>query len=401
MKEKQDRIAEILRRGVEQIIVRRNLERKLRHGQKLRVKHGIDPTGPKIHIGRAFHFWKLKDFQDLGHQVVLIIGDFTAQIGDASDKQSKRPILTEKQIKENMKDYLPQIGKILDLKKTEVHYNSEWLNKLSALELLKLTMNFTAQQMIQRHNFKQRWEQGKEIGLHELSYPVLQGYDSVAIKADLEIGGSDQLFNFKVGRKMQEIFGQEPQDIMTHKMLIGLDGRKMSTSWGNVVNIIDEPNDMFGKIMSMKDEIMPDYFQLATRLSQEEIQKILKQEPRQAKTRLAGEIVALYHGQSAAQKAEKEFNKIFKEKKIPDKMPEIQVSALPNQQTDLRYQLSDLLMIIKLASSKTEAKRLIRQGGIKIDGKVIKDPQKEIKIKNSTIVQKGKRWFVRLKVKNP
>ena len=318
---------EILERGIEQVIDKKNLLKKLKSGKKLRIKLGIDPTGPKIHLGRAIQLWKLRNFQDLGHQIVFIIGDFTGQIGDASDKQAMRKPLTEEEIKENLRTYKKQIGKILDLKKVEFHRNSEWLSKLKIKDFLSLAMSFTAQQMIQRRNFRERWEQNKPIGLHELSYPLLQGYDSVMIKADVEIGGFDQLFNLKMGREMQRIFGQPPQDIMTSQMLYGLDGRKMSTSWGNVINITDNPRNMYGKIMSMKDELIEDYLKLTTRFPLKKIEKIkkdLKEEklnPKEAKSILAKEIIKMYHSKKAGETAEKEFNRVFREKKLPLKIP--------------------------------------------------------------------------------
>ncbi len=369
--------------------------KKLCSGKQLRIKHGIDPTGPKIHLGRATQFWKLKAFQDLGHKIVLIIGDFTAQIGDASDKNAMRRSLSQKEIKENMKDYAKQIGKILDLKKTELHYNSEWLNKLSARDLLNLEMNFTAQQMIRRRNFKERWEQGRAIGIHELNYPLLQGYDSVAVKADLEIGGSDQLFNLKTGREIQKIFGQKPQEIITLKMLLGLDGRKMSTSWGNIISIIDEPNQMYGKVMSMKDELIPEYFELCTSFPLKEIEGIKKNlkskklNPRDVKAKLAREIVALYCGKNSAQKAESEFNKVFKERKLPSAITAVSIS----QKT---LNILDLLVKTKLAHSKSEARRLVIQKGVKIDGKVQDDWRKTIEIKKGLVIKAGKRKFVKI-----
>jgi len=237
---------------------------------------GIDPTGPKIHLGRATALLKLKDFQELGHKIILIIGNFTAQIGDASDKDSLRRPLTEDEIKKNLETYLIQIGKILDINKVQVCYNEQWLSVLKLRTLLSLSMNFTAQQMIQRRNFKERWEAGKPIGLHEMFYPILQGYDSVAVNADIEIGGFDQLFNLKIGREVQKFFGMEPQDIMTLKMIYGLDGRKMSTSWGNVINILDEPNLMFDKIMSLKDNLIINYFECCTRVPIEQVKKYEK-----------------------------------------------------------------------------------------------------------------------------
>ena len=380
------KIKEILSRGVEEIIKKESLLKKLRAGKKLRIKHGIDPTGPKIHIGRASQLWKLRAFQELGHQIVLIIGDFTAQVGDAADKQIMRKHLSEKEVKENMKDYKKQIAKILDMKKIELHYNSKWLNKLKIKDLLHLKMKFTAQQMIQRRNFKERWNQGKAIGLHELDYPLFQGYDSVAIKADVEIGGFDQLFNLKVGREVQKIFGQPSQDIMTLKMLSGLDGRKMSTSWGNVINITDAPNNIYGKIMSMKDELIENYFELCTKISLKG-----KLNPRDAKARLAKEIVSTYYNKRTAEQAEKEFNRVFREKKLPLKIPIFKTSKKV-------YPILDILFDSKLVSSKSEAKRLILQKAVKIDNVMFANWKEKISLKNSMIIKAGKRKFIKIKL---
>jgi len=390
------KIKEVLSKGVEEIIEKKSLEKKLKSGKRLRIKHGIDPTGPRIHIGRACQIWKLKEFQELGHQIVLIFGDFTAQIGDASDKTSMRKPLTEKEVKENMRDYKRQIGMILDMKKVETRYNSEWLKKLTWKEKLSLSMNFTAQQMIQRRNLKERWDSSKPIGLHELDYPLLQGYDSVAVKADVEIGGFDQLFNLEVGREVQRIFKQPPQDIMILKMLFGLDGRKMSTTWGNVINITDKPNEMYGKIMSMKDELIGDYFELTTKVPMKKISEIKKQlkdkilNPRDAKIKLAKEIVKLYYGEKKADEAGKEFNRIFKEKKLPSKVPEVKFikESLP---------ILDLIFNSNLASSKSQAKRLILEKGVRINGKLITDWKEKIKLENGMIISIGKRKFVKIK----
>ena len=388
-----EKIKDILERGVEEIIDKQHLEKQLKSGKKLRVKFGIDPTGPKIHIGRAIILWKLRAFQDLGHRIVLIIGDFTSQVGDASDKNSMRKCLTEKEIKENMKDYEKQIGKILDLKKIEVRYNSEWLGTLTFKKFLDIAKNFTAQQMIQRRNFKERWDSENPIGLHELAYPIMQGYDSVAIKAAVELGGFDQLFNLMIGRDMQKIFNQKPQDIMVMTMLNGLDGRKMSTSWGNVITIVDEPNDMFGKIMSMKDELIGDYFELCTRLPIEEIEKIKKEtaNPRDLKARLAKEIVALYHGERTAQQAKTEFENVFQRKELPSEMSEWQVKKGD-------YNILDLLFESGLTPSKAEAKRMVLGGAVEINGQQETDWQEIIKVKNNMTIQIGKRKFVRMKV---
>lgn len=389
------KIKELLTRNVETIIKKESLLKKLKRGKRLRIKHGVDPTGSNIHIGRAISFWKLKDFQDMGHQIVLIIGDFTAQIGDASDKLSMRQPLAEKEIKSNLKTYLKQISKILDLKKTEIHYNSKWLAKLKARDLTKLAMGFTVYQAINRRNFKQRFGAKKPIGLHEILYPLYQGYDSVAIKADVEIGGFDQLFNFIAGRKIQELYGQEPQDIMTFKLLYGLDGRKMSTSWGNVVNVTDSPDEQYGKVMSMKDNLMINFLELATKIPLPEIEKIKKElksgriNPRDVKARLAREIVSLYCGQEKAKKAEKEFERVFKERKTPSKVLKIPIK-------EKQLNILDLLVKTKLASSKSEAKRLILQKGVRIDNQVQQDWQKLIKIKKGTIIQMGKRKFAKI-----
>ncbi|HOK00828.1 MAG TPA: tyrosine--tRNA ligase [Candidatus Pacearchaeota archaeon] len=389
------KIKELISKGVEEIIEKKSLVQKLKSGKKLRVKLGIDPTGPKIHIGRALQFQKLKQFQELGHQIILIIGDFTAQIGDASDKQAMRKPLSEKEIKENMKSYKEQIGKIINLEKTEIHYNSEWFNKMKLKEIISLAMNFTAQQMIQRKNFKERWDSNKPIGLHELLYPLLQGYDSVMVKADIEIGGSDQLFNLKTGREIQKIFNQPQQDIITLKMLYGTDGRKMSTSWGNIITIIDKPFDIFGKIMSMKDELIPHYLELCTDIPLKEIKKIEKDlsskkvNPKEIKIKLAKEIIKNYYNKKEADEAEKEFNKIFVKKEIPTKTKEIKIN-------EKNIPFLDLLVKTGLASSKSEAKRLILQNAVKIDNKVLNDWKKNIEIKKGMIIQVGKRKFIKI-----
>jgi len=395
---KEEKINNLLSRGVEEIIERDSLIKKLKSGKKLRIKHGIDPTGPKIHLGRALQFWKLKEFQDLGHQVVLIIGDFTALIGDASDKSSQRRPLSEKEIEENMKDYQKQIGKILDLKKTEIHRNSEWHNKTSLKEIIKIAQHFTAQQMIHRRNFQERWERKNPISIAELLYPILQGIDSLKIKADVEIGGSDQLFNLKVGREIQEMFAQEPQDIMTLELLPGLDGEKMSTSKGNTINILDPAKEMFGKLMSMKDEMIEVYLKLYPSLSEEEKEELLNLlknksvNPRDIKEKLAFSITKLYWGEKEAQKAKEDFEIIFRKKEIPN---EISI-FLTNK---IKYPILDLLFDAKLAKSKSEAKRLILQKGVEIDNQLKKDWKEIVEIKDGMVIKVGKRNFVKIKIK--
>jgi len=399
MKTDSKKIEEVLTRGVEKIIDEKHFRDALLSGKKLRIKHGVDPTGDKIHLGRATQLWKLKQFQDLGHKIVLIIGDFTALIGDPSDKPEGRKSLTEKDIKKNMRAYLDQFAKILDIKKTEVHYNSEWFSKMPLKEFLSLASAFSVQQLVQRRNFKERWTKKEPISLKEITYPLLQGYDSVMLKADVELGGYDQLFNLNSGRDIQRLFEQKPQDVITLKMLYGLDNRKMSTSWGNVVNIVDSPNEMYGKLMSMKDETIADYFELCTPISKEELAEIKKQlkegnvNPKDLKVKLALLIVSLYHGKTASQKAEKEFKKIFKNKELPS---DIKTFFAPKN----IYPIAELLASLELAKSKTGARRLIEQGGVKIDSKIEKDFRRNIKVKEGMIVQVGKRKFARLTKKD-
>jgi len=391
----QKKINELLTRGVETIIEKKSLLKKLKSGKKLRVKHGIDPTGPNIHVGRAISFWKLREFQELGHQAVLVIGDFTACIGDASDKMTMRRPLTRPEVKRNLATYLDQIGKILDLKKTEIHYNSEWLDKLKAQELVELAMHFTVYQMINRRNFRERFEAKKPIGLHEILYPLFQGYDSMMVRADIEIGGFDQLFNFIIARKIQEIYHQKPQDIITFKLLYGTDGRKMSTTWGNVINISDSPQEQYGKVMSIRDDLIINYFEMLTKVPLKEVKDIKKAlslgklSPREAKARLAREIVKLYYGEKEALRAEKEFERVFKEKKLPSKIKAISLK-------EKKMNICDLLKKTGLVSSKSEAKRLIVQKGVRIDGQLQDNWQREIEIKKGMIIQVGKRKFVKI-----
>jgi tyrosyl-tRNA synthetase len=391
--ERDERIRHLLSRAVERIEKKEHLASALRSGTKLRIKHGIDPTGPKIHIGRAVVLWKLREFQELGHTIQLVIGDFTAQIGDPSDKLSKRPFLTKAQIKANLKSYLPQIGKILDLTKVEVHYNSTWLQKLGFREILDLAELFTASQMLRRRNFAERFDKDQEITLREFMYPIMQGYDSVALKADVEIGGSDQLFNLLAGRKIQEAYGQKPQDILTTEMLIGTDGRKMSTSWGNVVNIVDSPNEQFGKLMAMHDDQIFEYFRLATNVSEEDMEKQKRalsggMNPKDVKMELARIIVARYHGEKKAATAATHFDSLFAKKEIPDDIPELPVSS-PLTVLDLVFQAG-------VSKSKSDARRLIEQGGFSIDGEQMRDPHSTFSPKKGSVIRLGKKSFFRI-----
>lgn len=385
-----EKVEELLSRGIEDCFVKEDLKKDLLSGRQLRIKFGIDPTGPKIHIGRAIPLRKLRQFQLLGHQIVLIIGDFTAQIGDPSDKLAKRPMLTREVIEQNMRDYKAQIGKIIDIDKVEFVYNSDWLRPLGFQEICQLAESFTVQQMVARRNFADRIENGEEVSLRELMYPLMQGYDSVAINADVEIGGFDQLFNLKAGRYIQKHYGKKEQNVLTVQMLEGTDGRKMSTSWGNIITIVDEPNDMYGKIMSLKDELIIKYFTLTTDLSLKEIQLIEKaiasgENPKIHKMRLAREIVTMYHSEKAAAKAEEQFESVFAKGALPETMPEISHTV-----TDVAQELKKIALI----ESKSEWARLIKEGAISLhEGDVLTDTKWVPK--EPCVLKIGKRRFVR------
>lgn len=391
----QNQIDEVLDRAVEDIIVRQDLEKKLQSGKILRVKHGVDPTTKDLHLGHAVAYWKMKQLQDMGHQIVFLIGDFTGRFGDPTEKLSDRKLRPKQEVKELAEKYLKQVGKILDLDKTEVRYNSDWYDKMSAEELLKLMSSFTVMRMLERDMFQQRIKRGLDIRLHDPVYPVLQGYDSVILKSDMTVCGSDQIFNELRGRDLQTEFKQKPQDILAVQLLPGTDGhQKMSQSLGNEIGLDDEPNEKYGKIMSIPDNLITVYFKLTTLVPLKEIDSIAKDlqsqsvNPRDIKARLAKEVVTLYHGQDEAKKAAKEFDQIFKDKGRPSKIEEKKVSS---------SNVLDVLVETKLASSKSEAKRLIEQGGIKIDNQIVKDWRKTITIKDNMIIQAGKRKFIKLK----
>jgi len=386
-----EQIEDLLTRGVSEVIDIDHLRKRLLSGEKLRIKLGIDPTSPNIHLGRAVTLLKLKDFQDLGHQIIFIIGDFTGEIGDTSDKESERPMLLEEEIKKNIKTYIKQVGKILDIDKTEIYFNSKWLKKIGYTEIGSQANQFSLAEFIGRDNIKKRLKLGKRISLRELLYPLMQGYDSVVVKADLEMGGTDQRFNLLAGRTLQSHYKQQPQDILMMNLILGRDGRKMSSSWGNTINIFDEADDMFGKVMSIPDELIISYFEHCTRIPPKQIREYIKQlevdtvNPRDIKVKLAKEITTIYWGKANAQKAKENFNSIFQKKEIPDKILE---QKLANKN------IIDVLFRSGLAQSKGEARRLIKQKGIKINEKIIDSIDKIVK--NGDIIQKGKRYFLKI-----
>lgn len=389
-----DAIQDILTRGTQEVIDRGNLEAALKSKKKLRVKLGIDPTSPNIHIGRAVVLWKLRAFQELGHRTVFIVGDFTGLIGDTSDKESERPMLTEAEIKKNLKTYFDQAFKILDKKKTETHYNSEWLKKLGFMEIAKMANLFGLHEFESRDVIARRMKAGKRVSFHELMYPLMQGYDSVAVKADVELGGTDQRFNLLAGRTIQPLYKQKPQDILMTEIMEGTDGRKMSSSWGNVINITDEAENMFGKVMSIPDSLIKKYFTLATRVPLPEVNEIIKSNnnPRDQKLILAEKIIKLYHGSQKAQSAKQAFVSQFSKGELPQDLPAV------NMQTGF-YPVSGTLVSLGLAKSKSEARRLIEQGGVKIDGQVVA-AEFDVEVNNvPKLFQVGKRKFKKVQGK--
>ncbi|MDI6822219.1 MAG: tyrosine--tRNA ligase [Actinomycetota bacterium] len=397
----------IITRSTEEILPLEDLKAKLTRSLKektpLTVKFGVDPTSPDLHLGHAVILRKLKTFQELGHRVVLLIGDFTARIGDPSERSVTRPQLGAEQVRKNAKTYTDQAFKILDRARTVIDYNSRWFGKMTFEEILKLSAKFTVAQMLVRDDFGKRYSEGFPIGLHEFLYPVMQAYDSIVLHADIEIGGTDQIFNMLAGRDLQRESGQEPQVVITMPILEGIDGKqKMSKSLGNHVGLTDPPEEMFGKIMSVPDELMIKYFYLTTDLLNGEIEQInqgLEQgtlHPAKAKRRLAREVVTLYHGHSAAEWAEREFDTIFKEKELPSQIPEVLVSR--ELLKDKKIWIVRLITSVGFAKTGSEARRLIQQGGVKLNGKVIQSPDIDIEIKDGYILQVGKRKFTRLKL---
>ena len=396
----------LLLRGVAEIISEKELEEKLIQARKerrpLRVKAGFDPTAPDLHLGHTVLIQKLKHFQDLGHEVYFLIGDFTGMIGDPSGKSETRPALSREQVLANAETYKEQIFKILDPEKTKVVFNSEWMGKMSAMDLIKLCAHYTVARMLEREDFQKRFSSGRPISIHEFIYPLIQGYDSVALKADVELGGTDQKFNLLVGRELQRDFGQTPQVIMMMPLLEGLDGvQKMSKSLGNYVGITEPPNDMFGKLMSISDELMWRYYELLSDLSLYELkqlkEKVAKGEehPKEVKKRLAMEIVARFHSKEAAQRAAEEFERVFKKRELPEDIEEIHV-----QWSQEKIWLPKLLQLTGLVKSTSEGKRLLQQGGVKIDGEKITSQEAELAVGAEYIIQVGKRRFKRVKLES-
>ena len=396
-----------IKRGTVEIIPEEGLKAKLKKsqesGQRLRIKLGIDPTAPDIHLGFAVVLRKMRQFQDLGHQVVLIIGDFTASIGDPSGKSETRPMLTAEQIRANAETFASQFWLILDRDKTTLTFNGDWLGKMTFGDVVRETSRVTVARILERDDFQKRLAEERAIGLHELLYPIAQALDSVEVKADVEMGGTDQRFNILMGRDLQELHGQEPQVALFMPILVGLDGvQKMSKSLGNYVGITEEPKDMFGKIMSISDDMMPAYFELCTDLPLDEIETINgdlasgKAHPMDAKKRLAREIVTIYHSADAGVQAQAEFERVFSSREVPHDMPEVTLTRADLEDGSIR--LMKLLTFAQMAPSGSEARRLIQSGAVSVDGEKLTDATGSLAPIDGQVLRVGKLKFARLRL---
>ena len=402
IKQEVERQFNILSRGCEELIneveFKKKLEKSITTGKPLRVKLGIDPSGTELHLGHAVPLRKLKQFQDLGHEVFFLIGTFTGRIGDPTGKSETRKMLSEEQVMENIKTYLDQVKLILDLDKINVVYNADWLEKLNLADVLKLLSMFTVSQMISREDFAKRLSENKPVSLIEFMYPILQGYDSVELKADVELGATEQKFNLLRGRDLQKNFGQEQQICMIMPILVGLDGvEKMSKSLGNYIGVKDTANDMFGKIMSISDELMENYYTMITEIPSEEIKKMKENiangtlHPMEAKKQLGAEVVKIYHSEQAAVEARDWFENVFSKRNLDVELPEVEVEYNEIGVIDL------LVKATQLVKTTSEARRLIEQGGFKINDEAIKDVKATVKIESGMIVRAGKKKIVKIK----
>jgi len=386
---------EFFSRGIEEIIEEKSFFSKLKSGKPLRIKLGMDPTRPDVHLGHSVSLLRLKYLQELGHKIIIIIGDYTTKIGDPSGRNSARPMMSDSEIKKNAATYFKQVTKILNKRRTEIRFNSEWFRKMNFNDVLQTAGKFTVSNLLERDDFSKRLKDNAAVGLHELLYPLMQAYDSVVLEADIAFCGSDQKFNELAGRELQKKMGQTPQDIVMTKLLVGLDGHiKMSKSADNYIGITEKPESQFGKVMSIPDNLIIDYYELCTDLPSEEINNIKKklkqgENPRDIKLNLAKEIVGLYHGAEAAEKAQGEFVSVFSKKELPSDMPEVKISG--------DYKLFNLLTAISGAKTNSEARRLILQGGVKIDGAKANNPDLNITVRSGMVIQVGKKKFFKVR----
>ncbi len=386
----------IIKRGAEDCLPEADLIKKLKSGRSLRIKLGMDPTAPDLHLGHTVVINKLRQFQDLGHQVLFLIGDFTAMIGDPTGKSATRPALSENEIKNNAKTYQEQIFKILDPDKTEVMFNSTWMSKMTSADMIKLAAQYNVARMLERDDFNKRYKSGQSIAVHEFLYPLVQGYDSVAMKADIELGGTDQKFNLLVGRELQKAYGQEQQCILTMPILEGLDGvQKMSKSLSNYIGIFDSPDEMFGKIMSISDDLMWRYFELLSFRSLDDIAKLKQsaeegRNPRDIKFELAEELITRFHNKQSAIAAQEAFIARFQKGQLPDEIPEVTLS------TDNPIGIANVMKDAGLVSSTSEGYRMIKQGAVKIDGEKMQNKDLKLDKGFNSIVQVGKRRIAKI-----
>ncbi len=391
-----DSIERVFDRTIAEVIVKEELEEKLRSGRKLRLKLGLDPSKPNLHIGHAIGLRKLRQFQEMGHTVVLIVGDWTAQIGDPSGRDESRTMLSPDEVKRNAETYMRQFFIVVDPAKTEIRWQSEWFGKFTLADVFNLTSRFTMAQMMQHETFRKRWEEGRALTLMELMYPTLQAYDSVAIEADVEFGGMDQKFNILAGRDLQTSLGLPPQDVFLWPLIPGTDGRKMSKSFGNTIDLTDAPDQMYGKAMSISDDMLEPYLSLISSFADDELNEILRAlvegevNPRDVKMGLARDVVRQFHGEKAAREAEAEFVRIFQKGKLPSEIP---VYQPPSWEPVL---ITDLLQDAGLATSASAARRLISQGGVRIDGEKVEDFGVTVEPTEGMIVQVGKRRFIKI-----
>lgn len=370
----------------------RKIERSLRQERPLRAKLGIDPSASQLTLGHAVVLRKLRAFQDLGHTAVLVVGDFTRRIGDPSGKSKTREPMSPEEIERNMRTYREQAFRILDPRKAEVRYNSEWLEKLTLAQVVGLTARYTVARMLEREDFQRRFREGSAITIMEFLYPLAQAYDSVAVRADVELGGSDQRFNLLIGRDIQEAYGQDPQIILTLPLLIGTDGTfAMSQSRGNYIGVAEEPEEQFGKVMSLPDELMPQYYQLLTDTLWEEVASL---HPKEAKKRLARTLVGWLHGEDGALRGQEHFERVFEEEQPPEEMPEVLVGGLLD--ADRTASIVDLLVESGLASSRSDARRLVEGGAVELDGERVSSPRERVAVRAGTVLRAGKLRFARL-----
>ncbi len=392
-----DRQLAVFQRGVCDLIEEQQLRgmiaKSLSEERPLRIKFGMDPSSPDLHLGHAVQLRKLRDLQDLGHQIVLIVGDATAMVGDPSGRNKLRPVLSREEVDANQKTYVEQAARVLDMERTEVRQNSEWFDKMNFEELLRLTTRMTVAQMLERDTFQTRMEASEPIGINEFLYPLMQGWDSVQVESDLELGGTDQLFNLLVGRRLQEQMEQRPQIVLTQPLINGLDGRKMSKSYGNSIGLTASAKDMTFRIMQVDDEVMGDWFLHLTRLDPARIEEALAGHPREAKALLAAEVTAFYHGEEAAREAAGQFDREVRDKVLPDDLPEVAWDAAWGE----ALPLPNLLKELGLCQSTSEARRAIQQGGVRLDGEVKSDAREELpRPAEPQLVQVGKKRVARL-----